>query len=161
MLDARTLERRQRIVLPPPPQGGIAGASPVFTADGRGLIVLQIPFSDQPQAVFRVDLDRHAVAGRPFRFPGSANDPAYSADRRRLFVTSAAEDVTYELDTADLHVIARHPAGGSAVALHPDEDLLAVGADDGSDAVRRPVIRTRPPARREARGRRFGDGVLG
>ena len=27
---------------------------------------------------------------------------------------------------------ARHPAGGSAVALHPDEDLLAVGAGDGS-----------------------------
>ncbi len=132
LLDARTLARRQRIVLPPPPQGGIAGASPVFTADGRALTVLQGPFSDQPQAVFRVDLDRGAVVGRPFRFPGSASDPAYSADRRRFFVTSAAEDVTYELDTADLHVIARHPAGGSAVALHPDEDLLAVGAVDGS-----------------------------
>ena len=79
LLDARTLERRQRIVLPPPPQGGIAGASPVFTADGRGLTVLQIPFDDQPQAVFRVDLDRGAVVGRPFRFPGGANDPAYSA----------------------------------------------------------------------------------
>lgn len=69
LLDARTLERRQRIVLPPPPQGGIAGASPVFTADGRALTVLQVPFSDQPQAVFRVDLDRGAVVGRPFRFP--------------------------------------------------------------------------------------------
>ena len=45
LLDARTLERRQRIVLPPPPQGGIAGASPVFTADGRALTVLQIPFA--------------------------------------------------------------------------------------------------------------------
>ncbi len=133
LLDARTLERRQRIVLPPPPQGGIAGASPVFTADGRGLTVLQTPFSrPEPQAVFRVDLDRRAVAGRPFRFPGGASDPAYSSDRRRLFVTSEPEDVTYELDTADLRVIARHPAGGSAVALHPDEDLLAVGAADGS-----------------------------
>ena len=29
-------------------------------------------------------------------------------------------------------MIARHPAGGSAVALHPDEDLLAVGEADGS-----------------------------
>ena len=81
--------------------------------------------------MFRIDLDRGAVAGRPFRFPGGASDPAYSADRRRLFVTSEPEDVTYELDTADLRVIARHPAGGSAVALHPDEDLLAVGAVDG------------------------------
>jgi len=132
LLDARTLSRRQRIVLPPPSGGGIAGASPVFTADGHGLTVLQIPFSDQPQTVFRIDLDRGAVAGRPFRFAGSADDPAYSADRSRLFVTSAAEDVTYELDTADLHVIARHPAGGNAVALHPDEDLLALGEADGS-----------------------------
>ena len=47
-------------------------------------------------------------------------------------MTSEPEDVTYELDTADLRVIARHPAGGTAVALHPDEDLLAVGAQDGS-----------------------------
>jgi WD40 repeat protein/DNA-binding SARP family transcriptional activator len=132
LLDARTLERRQRIVLPPPPEGGIAGASPVFTADGLGLTVLQIPFSDQPQTVFRIDLDRGAVVGSPFRFRGSASDPAYSSDRRRLFVTSEPEDVTYELDTTDLHVIARHPAGGTAVALYPDEDLLAVGAADGS-----------------------------
>ena len=133
VLDARTLERRQRIVLPPPPQGGIAAASPMFTADGRGLIVVQFPFEvPQPQAVFRVDLARGAVVGRPFRFPGNTLDPAYSSDRRRMFVSSEPEDVTYELDTADLRVIARHPAGGSAVALHPDEDLLAVGADDGS-----------------------------
>jgi WD40 repeat protein/DNA-binding SARP family transcriptional activator len=133
LLDARTLERRQRIVLPPPPQGGIAAASPLFTADGRGLTVLQTPFEvPQPQAVFRVDLDRGAVVGRPFRFSGGAFDPAYSSDRRRLFVTSEPEDVTYELDTADLRVIARHPAGGSAVALHPDADLLALGAVDGS-----------------------------
>jgi DNA-binding SARP family transcriptional activator/WD40 repeat protein len=134
VLDARTLERRQRIVLPPPPEGGIAFASPVFTAGGRALTVLQVPFTGppQPHAVFRVDLDRGAVAGRPFRFPGGGSDPAYSSDRRRLFVTSEPEDVTYELDTADLHVIARHPAGGSAVALHPDEDLLAVGGADGT-----------------------------
>jgi WD40 repeat protein len=133
VLDARTLERRQRIVLPPPPQGGFAGASPVFTADGRGLTVVQTPLEvPQPLAVFRVDLDRSAVVGRPFRFPDGAVDPAYSSDRRRLFVTSDSKGVTYELDTADLRVIARHPAGGSAVALHPDEDLLAVGAVDGS-----------------------------
>ena len=133
LLDARTLERRQRIVLPPPPGGGFAGASPVFTSDGRGLTVLQSPLSKPgPQSVYRVDLDAGAVAGRPFRFPGGASDPAYSSDRRRLFVTSEPENVTYELDTADLRVIARHPVGGSAVALHPDEDLLAVGAVDGS-----------------------------
>jgi WD40 repeat protein len=133
VLDARTLERRQRIVLPFPPQGGIAAASPVFTADGRALTVVQLPFEvPQPQAVFRVDLNRGAVVGRPFRFSGGALDAAYSSDRRRLFVTSEPEDVTYELDTADLRVIARHPPGGSAVALHPDEDLLAVGAGDGS-----------------------------
>jgi WD40 repeat protein/DNA-binding SARP family transcriptional activator len=133
LLDARTLERRQRIVLPPPPGGGFAGASPVFTADGRGLTVVQNPLSKPgPQSVYRVDLDAGVIAGRPFRSPGGALDPAYSSDRRRLFVPNAEEDVTYELDTADLRVIARHPAGGSAVALHPGEDLLAVGAADGS-----------------------------
>jgi WD40 repeat protein/DNA-binding SARP family transcriptional activator len=133
VLDARTLERRQRIVLPPPPGGGFAGASPVFTADGRRLTVVQTPLSmPGAQSVYRVDLDAGAISGRPFRSPGGALDPAYSSDRRRLFVPNAEEDVTYELDTSDLRVIARHPAGGSAVALHPDEDLLAVGAEDGS-----------------------------
>ena len=133
LLDARTLERRQRIVLPPPPGGGFAGATPVFTADGRGLTVVQNPLSmPGPQSVYRVDLDAGAIAGRPFRSPGGALDPAYSSDRRRLFVASEPEDLTYELDTSNLRVIARHPAGGSAVALHPDEDLLAVGAEDGS-----------------------------
>jgi WD40 repeat protein/DNA-binding SARP family transcriptional activator len=133
VLDARTLERRQRIVLPPPPGGGFAGASPVFTADGRGLIVAQNPLSmPGPRSVYRVDLDAGAIGGRPFRSPGGALDPAYSSDRRRLFVPNEEEDVTYELDTSDLRVIARHPAGGSAVALHPDEDLIAVGAADGS-----------------------------
>ena len=76
-------------------------------------------------------------------------------------MTSEPEDVTYELDTADLHVIARHPAGGSAVALHPDEDLLAVGAVDGSMRfVDLPSGRVHRLAG-EARCRRFCDGVLG
>ena len=133
VLDARTLERRQRIVLPPPPGGGFAGASPVFTADGRELTVVQSPLSRPgPQSVYRVDLSAGAVAGRPFRSPDGALDPAYSSDRRRLFATNAEEDLTYELDTSDLRVIARHPAGGNAVALHPDEEVLAVGGQDGS-----------------------------
>lgn len=133
VLDARTLERLQRIVLPPLPAGGIAGASPSFTADGRGLVVVQNPLEvPQRRAVFRVDLDRGAIVGRPLRLPGGAVDAAYSSDRRRMFVASTEEDVTYELDTSDLRVRARHPAGGSAVALHPDENVLAVGAEDGS-----------------------------
>ena len=90
LLDARTLERRQRIVLPPPPQGGIAGASPVFTgrrarADGPAGPVLR-PSRRRSSASIST---AGAVVGRPFRFPGGANDPAYSSDRRRLFVTSA------------------------------------------------------------------------
>jgi hypothetical protein len=67
LLDARTLERRQRIVLPPPPQGGIAFASPVFTADGRALTVLQIPFHGS--AATERGLPRRPRSGRGGRPP--------------------------------------------------------------------------------------------
>ena len=101
LLDARTLVRRQRIVLPPPPGGGIAGASPVFTADGRGLIVLQIPFSYQPQRVFRHRRGPRRRRRPPVPLPRQRERPASRGDRSRVFVSSAEEDVTYELDMSE------------------------------------------------------------
>jgi hypothetical protein len=50
LLNERTLERRQRIVLPPPTEGGIAGASPAFTAD------LPVPVIGTAHRGFRAEL---------------------------------------------------------------------------------------------------------
>jgi WD40 repeat protein/DNA-binding SARP family transcriptional activator len=132
LLDARSMQRRARVVLPPLPEGGISGASPVFAANGRDLVVLQVPLAKpQPQVVRRIDGRTGRAVGRPFRFSGVALDPAVSGDGRRVLVTSASEDATYELDTADLRVIARHRAGGVAVALDADGRTLAVAGEDG------------------------------
>jgi WD40 repeat protein len=134
LLDARSLRRLRRVVLPPLPKPtDFVGASPVFAADGRDLVVLQIPFpNNQAEVLRRIDASSGEVAERAFRFRGTALDPVTTRDRRRVLVTSAQEDTTYELDTADLRLVARHPGGGVAEALHPDDRTLALAGEDGT-----------------------------
>ena len=160
LLDARTLERRQRIVLPPPPQGGIAGASPVFTADGRALTVLQIPFSGP------------AAGGVPRRpRPRRGGRPPIPLPRRRerpRLLERPPAPVRDER-AGGRHVRARHgrPARDRAAPGGRQCRRAASGRGPARrrrgrrfHAVRRSAIRTRPPARREARCRRFCNGVL-
>jgi len=82
--------------------------------------------------VFRIDVEGGRIVGRPFRFRGSGTDPAVTGDRRSVFVTSAEDDATYELDMSDLSVLRRIPAGGAGIALTADGSMLAVGTDDGA-----------------------------
>src|SRR6185295_10344495 len=86
----------------------------------------------QPEVVRRVDGRSGRIAGHAFRFDGAALDLAITGDRRRVLVTSAQADVTYELDTADLRVVATHPAGGAAVEVHPDDHTVALARGDGT-----------------------------
>ena len=141
LLDARSLTRRMRVVLPPLPEPvEFMGASPVFTAEGN-LAVLQIPFPhNQPEVLRLVDARAGAIARHAFRFQGTALDPVTTRDRQRVLVTSDREDATYELDAADLRVLERHPDGGVAAALHPDDRTLALAGGDG--AIRLLDLRT-------------------
>ncbi len=131
LLDARSLERRRRVVLPELPKAtDFVGASPEFTADGR-LAVLQIPFPDNQLRVLRlVDPDSGEIAPRAFRFRGGTLDPVMTGDRRHVLVSG--NDTTYELDASDLRLLARHPAGGDTLRLSPDGRTLALGGADGS-----------------------------
>jgi WD40 repeat protein/DNA-binding SARP family transcriptional activator len=133
LLDARTLRPRRRIALPRLPHPTeFVGASPVFTGDGD-LAVLEIPFPhNQPEAVRRIDGRTGAVSERAFRLRSTVLDPILTNDRRHVLVASDREDATYELDAADLRVVRRHPAGGTALALAPDDRTLALGGPDGT-----------------------------
>jgi len=135
LFDARSLRRRLRVSLPRlPKKVDFDGASPVFTGDGRELAVLESAFPpNQPSLLRRIDARTGAIVGHPFRFrPEGGLDPVTTSDRRRVLVTSAQDDTTYELDTADLRVVRRHPAGGVALALSADDRTVALGAADGT-----------------------------
>jgi WD40 repeat protein/DNA-binding SARP family transcriptional activator len=139
LFDARTLSRQTRVELPALPEAtDFVGASPLFTANGRDLVVLEIPFPSGPRVVRLVNGRSGTVARRAFRFRGTAVDPVVSSDGRRVFVTSAQDDATYELDSADLRVIGRHPTGGVALALHPDDRTLAVARENGTVTLLQP-----------------------
>jgi WD40 repeat protein/DNA-binding SARP family transcriptional activator len=133
LFDAGKLESLRRVVLPRLAKPvDFMGASPLFTADGN-LAVLQVPFpSNQPEVVRLVDAGTGEIAPHVFRFRGDTTDPVITRDRRRVLVTSDHDDATYELDAADLRVVARHPGGGVVEALHPDGRTLALGNDDGA-----------------------------
>ena len=139
LFDARSLRRRTRVKLPVLPEASdFVGASPLFTANGRDLVVLETPFPRGQQVVRLVNGRSATVARRAFRFRGTALDPVVSSDGRRVFVTSAQDDATYELDSANLRVIGRHPAGGVALALHPDDRTLAIARENGTVTLLRP-----------------------
>ena len=160
LFDARSLRRRTRVKLPVLPEASdFVGASPLFTANGRDLVVLETPFPRGQQVVRLVNGRSATVARRAFRFRGTALDPVVSSDGRRVFVTSAQDDATYELDSANLRVIGRHPAGGVALALHPDDRTLAIARENGTVTLLRPGAFTTQAARR-ARRRRDREDAL-
>jgi DNA-binding SARP family transcriptional activator/WD40 repeat protein len=155
LFDARTLGPRRRIPLPVLPDATeFVGASPLFTANRRDLVVLEIPFPAGTQVLRLVNGRTGTVARRAFRFRGTALDPVVSSDGRRVFVTSARDDATYELDSADLRVIDRRAAGGVALALHPDDRTLAIARENGAVTLLQPG--TSPPRRLAGRA----DGAI-
>jgi DNA-binding SARP family transcriptional activator/WD40 repeat protein len=133
LFNAHSLKRRLRVALPRIPGAtDFVGASPVFAANGRDLVVQESPFPKARTVLRRVDAHRGAIVGRPFWFSGTTLDPVTTGDRRRVFVSNADNDLTYELDTTDLRVVKRHPAGGVALAVGPDDGTLALAGKDGT-----------------------------
>ena len=137
LVDATTLERRRRIVLPPPAQPSIfTVATPAFVGGGRHLLVLQTPIGDapQPHALRRIDTRTGRLAGDPVELPAGSSYALAIADDR-AFVTHPDEDVTLEIDTRRMSVLRRHPAGGTYVAARPDGAAVALGSREGAVRV--------------------------
>ena len=135
LVDADTLERRSRVVLEFPEPAPLVVAAPAFTADGGDVLVLQGVPPLEPVAprseLQRIDGSTGAVE-RTLRIGRAAIDLVSTPDRRRVFVPSALDDSTVEIEAASLRVVRRHPAGGEAGALSPDGATLALGSVDGT-----------------------------
>jgi WD40 repeat protein/DNA-binding SARP family transcriptional activator len=137
LINPDTGARLHRIVLPhfPAPSDFVV-AQLVFLPDSRHLIVQQIPnrFSKGPASVlWRLDGQRGRLQGPPLRIgSGETSPPSLTADGRRLFVSSAKEDTTYEIDPRDLRVLRRYPAGDANGAVSPDGRVFALGSPSGS-----------------------------
>ena len=137
LVDARTLERRVRTVLPPIPESSaFVTADAAFLPDGRDLVVQQFAFAPEPSALWRVDGATGAIEGGPLRVGRHGAFGLFpTADRRRVFVTSAGDDETYEIDAELLRVLRHYPAGGFAGALSPDGSAFALGSEVGTVRV--------------------------
>jgi WD40 repeat protein len=135
VLDARTLQRRSRVELPPVPElpFDFGVATPQFVSGGRGVLVLHGPFPGESarSVLLRVDGETGDVEGPPLRVGGGALEVVPTRDGRRVFVPSPVDEATLEIDAASLRVLRRHPAGGFAGALSPDGRALALGSGDG------------------------------
>jgi WD40 repeat protein len=136
LLDARTGRRRLRVQLPPASApGGFVFADVVFLPDGRDLLVRQVAGASPvgpASPMYRVDGTTGAVTGRLTvgRSATSFNASA-TADRRRVFVTSAGDDRTWELDPKVMLVVRSWPAGDASGAVSPDGRSFALGGLDG------------------------------
>jgi WD40 repeat protein/DNA-binding SARP family transcriptional activator len=136
LIDSRTLERRVRAVLPPFPEPSeFVIASAAFLPDGRNLVVIQThgAIADGPASVLRrVDGQTGEVGRRSLRVGRQGSlDLFPTTDRRHVFVTSARDDETFEIDAESLRVVRRHPAGGFVGAVGPDGRAFALGSEDG------------------------------
>jgi WD40 repeat protein/class 3 adenylate cyclase len=140
LVDARTLERRVRIVLSPfpkpSPQLVEFVVNVAFLPNGRDLVVKQMPLDpSQPTAsvLRRVDGETGAIEGGPLRVGRrTAFDLFPTADRRRVFVTSAQDDETYEIDAESLRILRRYAVGDVAGALSPGGTSFALGSEAGT-----------------------------
>ena len=133
LVDSRTLRLRRRIHLPRfRDPWEFMFASPLFTPDGRELLVLQTSFgTEQGHRLDRIDIRTGRPKVKPLWFAVGAHHKLLArADRRRAFVTSLFEDVTFEVDTTTMRVVRRHPAGGVG-ALHPDGSSIVLGGKSG------------------------------
>jgi WD40 repeat protein len=133
LIDPRTQERRVRIVLPPFPNPSVHTiANTAFLPDGRHLVVMQSP-EHPPGALRRIDTRTGDIEGRPLPVSGFAPISLFpEPGGRRVFVTSAENDETWEIDARTLRVVRRYPVGDDAGAISPDGRTFALGSTDGT-----------------------------
>jgi WD40 repeat protein/class 3 adenylate cyclase len=133
LLDARTLQRRSRIELPPFPEPvDLVVATPSFSSEDGDVLVLQgSPEVPARSVLLRVDGRAGDLEGTPLRVGRAALEIVPRHDGRRVFVPSPIDDATLEIDVSSLRVVRRYGAGGFAGALSPDGSALALGSSDG------------------------------
>ena len=133
LIDPATGRLRLRITPPAVPgKTELVFLNVAFAPNGRDLLVLQFPaFPEGPSIVRRFDGRTGAEQRPPLRLGQGAIDLSATADRRRVFATSAG-DGTYEIDPDRLRVTGRWTRGGSAGAVSPDGRTYAAGSDDGA-----------------------------
>jgi WD40 repeat protein len=134
--DTKTGVRRHRVVLPrfPDPAPYII-AQVAFLPNGRDLIVQQIhpDYPDGPASVlWRLDGHTGRLKGPPLRVSTHASSPpSVTADGRRLFVSSADNNTTFEIDPRSLRVLRSYPVGDAAGVVSPDGRMFALGSQAG------------------------------
>ncbi len=136
LVDTRTHERRARIVLPPvPDRVPYVGLFVLYLPDGRDVIVEQIPGSEvdgPPSLLRRFDAETGAAEGPPLLVGRHSSMGMWAtADRQRLFMTSAEDDQTTMIDADSLRVVQRWPAGDVVGAVSADGSAFALGSQEG------------------------------
>jgi WD40 repeat protein/DNA-binding SARP family transcriptional activator len=136
LIDPRTKERRLRVVPPPfrEPAPWVT-ATVTFLPDGRDLVVQRV-HGAHPEGLasvlYRVDGGTGAITNR-LRLGGSSSYfyASETRDRRRLFLTSARDNRTWEVDPGRLQVLRSYPVGDFAGAVSPDGLRFALGSQEG------------------------------
>ncbi len=136
LIDARTLERKLRVRVPPlPGPPSWVAVDIVFPPSGSDLLV-RLTHGAGPDGpvspVYRVDGKTGAVTDQVrVGQHASSFHASETADRERFFLTSLRENRTWELDPEPLRVVRSWPVGDSAGAVSPDGRSFALGSEAG------------------------------
>jgi WD40 repeat protein/DNA-binding SARP family transcriptional activator len=135
LIDPRTRKLRLHIDLPGfPEQAPFVAANVVFLADTRDVVVALIhgEFPDAPPSLlYRVDGKTGAVESQLRVGNRSALLPSAPADGERIYLTSAGDNRTWEIEPDGLRVRRTYPVGDLAGAVSPDGSVFALGGQTG------------------------------
>ena len=135
LIDPRRRKLRLHIELPGfPEQAPFVSANVVFLADTRDVVVALIhgEFPDAPPSLlYRVDGKTGAVESQLRVGNRSALLPSAPADGERIYLTSARDNRTWEIDPDGLRVRRSYPVGDFAGAVSPDGSVFALGGQTG------------------------------
>jgi WD40 repeat protein/DNA-binding SARP family transcriptional activator len=135
LIDPSTRKLRLRVDLPAfPERAPFVVANVVFLPDTRDVVVALIhgEFPDAPPSfLYRVDGETGAIESELRIGSRSALLPSVPADGGRLYLTSADDNRTWEIDPDGLKVLRSYPVGDFAGAVSPNGSVFALGGQTG------------------------------